>query len=224
MSEVALERRTLLLPFRWLVVISLGLAALAWAGGRHLYKKQGGYRPLALMHVPQTLRYRARVEIRDPKRAPLIAPLLTALDRAGTRRAALDRKLGTPIEGLTREVAFGVGTNPSDFVLVLGLQLQAETGLHPARVLCEVLSEDGIHSDPTQTGCQLRDGSLVAQTPEGALLLASRRELVKDLLGRPEIGDRLGFSGPSVRGAAPELGELEPEARSLAATLAAKYP
>jgi hypothetical protein len=64
----------------------------------------------------------------------------------------------------------------------------------------------------------------VAETPDGALVLASRKELVKDLLGRPEIGDRLGFSGPSVRGAAPEIQELEREAEALAGLLAAKYP
>ena len=49
-------------------------------------------------------------------------------------------------------------------------------------------------------------------------------ELVKGLLVMPDLGDRLGFSGPSVRGAAPEVAELGREASTLAQRLSAKYP
>jgi len=224
MSEAAVERPAVQLPFRWLAIIALALAALAFVAGRYIFQRHGGYRPMALMHVPQTMRYRARVEVHDAKRAPLIAPLLTALDPKGTRQAALEQQLGTSLRGLVREVAFGVGADPSEFVLVLGLQLQAETGLHPARALCEALRTEGLRSQPTETGCRLAAGGLVAETPDAALLLASRAALVKDLLGRPEIGDRLGFSGPSVRGAAPEVKELEREVAALAPLLSAKYP
>lgn len=223
MSEAALDRPALRLPFRWLVVIALGLAAVAFLGGRHLYKKQGGYRPLALMHVPQTMRYRARVELNDPKRVPPVAPLLAALDASGARRQALTKLLGAPIEGVAREVAFGVGATPADFVMVLGLQLQAEPGLQANRELCRVLTEVQLNARPAGDGCLLDDGSLVAQTPDGALVLASSPQLVKDLLARPDIGDRLGFSGPSVRGAAPEPRELEREAAALAQTLRVRY-
>jgi hypothetical protein len=223
MSEAALDRPALRLPFRWLVVGALGLAGVAFLGGRHLYKKQGGYRPLALMHVPQTMRYRARVELNDAKRVPQVAPLLAALDASGARRQALTKLLGEPIEGVAREMAFGVGAVPSDFVLVLGLQLQAETGLQAKHGLCRALSEAQLSARPAGDGCRLADGSLVAQTPDGALVLASSPQLVKDLLARPEIGDRLGFSGPSVRGAAPEPLELQREAAALAETLRARY-
>jgi hypothetical protein len=224
MNEAALERPAVRLRFRWLVVVALALAAVAFVGGRYIFKRHGGYRPLALMHVPQTMRYRARIEINDVKRGPAIASLLAALDPSGARRAAFEQKLGVPLGSVAREVAFGAGANSSDFVLVLGLQLQAEAGLHPAQSLCAALGESGIRLQPSAAGCELTDGSWVAETPDGALVLASRKELVRDLLGRPEIGDRLGFSGPSVRGAAPEIKELEREAEALAGLLAAKYP
>jgi len=224
MNEAALERPAVRLRFRWLVVVTLAFVAIAFTAGRYIYKRHATYRPLALMHVPQTMRYRARVEINDVKRVPAIARLLAALDPRGARRAAFEQKLGVPLGNVAREVAFGVGASPSEFVLVLGLQLQAETGLHPARSLCAALGESGIRLEPSAAGCELADGSWVAETPDGALVLASRKELVKDLLGRPEIGDRLGFSGPSVRGAAPEIQELEREAEALAGLLAAKYP
>jgi hypothetical protein len=55
-------------------------------------------------------------------------------------------------------------------------------------------------------------------------VVASRPELVKGLLVMPDLGDRLGFSGPSVRGAAPEVAELGREASTLAQRLSAKYP
>ena len=128
------------------------------------------------------------------------------------------------------EVAFGVGPDPFDFVLVLGLQLPAGSGVSAATVVCEVLSSDGIRSEPTRagdgsvTGCRMADGAIVAGTPEGAVVVASRAELVKGLLGRPDLGDRLGFSGPSVRGVAPEVGELGRETSTLVQRLSAKYP
>lgn len=224
MSEAALDRPALRLPFRWLILIALGLAGVAFVAGRHLYKEQGGYRPLALMHVPQTLRYRARVDLDDSNRVPQVAPLLAALDASGARRRAVSRVLGEPVESVAREVAFGVGATPSDFVIVLGLQLQTEPGLQPNRELCRALAEAGLSARPAGDGCRLADGSLVAQTPDGSLVLASSPGLVKDLLVRPEIGDRLGFSGPSVRGAAPEPRELEREAAGLAGVLRARYP
>jgi hypothetical protein len=64
---------------------------------------------------------------------------------------------------------------------------------------------------------------LLAEALDGMVVLASRPELVKDLLGHPEIGDRMGFSGPSVRGVAPEPQELEREVAHLAPVLAARY-
>jgi hypothetical protein len=192
-------------------------------GGRHIYKRQAGYRPLALMHVPQTMRYRARVEVHDAKRAPLIAPLLAALDPHGRRQAGFQEKLGSALHRVVREAAFGVGASPSDFVLVLGLQLKVGARVEPGKALCEVLADDGLRVEPRESGCLLPDGSLVAEALDGMLLLASRPELVKDLLGRPELGDRMGFSGPSVRGVAPEVAELEREAKGLAPVLAAKY-
>ena len=89
-----------------------------------------------------------------------------------------------------------------------------------------MLGSEGIRSQPTPAGdgCRLSDGALVAETPDGALVVASRAELVKGLLGRPDLGDRLGFSGPSVRGVAPEINELGRETSTLAQRLRAKYP
>ena len=121
-------------------------------------------------------------------------------------------------------MAFGVGPDPFAFVLVLGLQLQARTGLPTAKALCEVLSDEGIRSEPTETGCRLADGAVVGGTPDGAVVFASRAELIKGLLDMPDLGDRLGFSGPSVRGAAPEVAELARETATLVQRLAAKYP
>jgi hypothetical protein len=238
MTEAVLERPGWRVPFRWLVGIALGLAAVAFMAGRRIYDQYGGYRPLALMHVSQTLRYRARVEVNDRNREPAIAPLLRAVDPRGVRWPALQKKLGN---AEVREVAFGVGPlkvlpgaaapatpradGANDFVLVLGLQLQAETGLPtPAEALCSVLNDDGIQSEATSTGCRLSDGALIASTPDGALVVASRAELVEGLLERPELGDRLGFSGPSVRGTAPEPVELAREAAALGRLIAAKYP
>jgi hypothetical protein len=240
MSEAVLERPTWRVSFPWVVAVALGLAAVAFVAGRYIYKSYGGYRPLALMHVSQSLRYRARVELNDAKREPALQSLLKAADPRGVRLPALEKKLGGAV---LREVAFGVGPlvqppsttaapapagrgeGASDFVVVLGLQLQAETGLPtPARAICEVLSDDGIQSEGTPNGCRLRDGLLIASTPDGSVVLASRAELVEGLLERPDIGDRLGFSGPSVRGTAPEPQELGREASGLAQVIATKYP
>jgi hypothetical protein len=90
--------------------------------------------------------------------------------------------------------------------------------------LCEVLASDGIRSQPTETGCRLLGGAIVAKTADGALVIASRAELLKGMLAMPDIGDRLGFSGPSVRGVAPKVDELSREASTLAQRLSAKYP
>ncbi|HKY37550.1 MAG TPA: hypothetical protein VJN18_16525 [Polyangiaceae bacterium] len=223
MNEAAIERPTIRLPFRWLVGIALGLAVIAFLGGRHIFQRLGGYRPLALTHVPQTMRYRARVEVHDAGRAPLLAPLLAALDPEGRRWAGLEQKIGDSLRLVTREVAFGAGTDRSDFVLALGLQLKDAARVQPGRALCEVLLGDGMRVELRESGCLLPEGSLVAEALDGTLVLASRPELVKDLLGRPEIGDRMGFSGPSVRGVAPEVKELEHEVAALSQVLAAKY-
>jgi hypothetical protein len=174
--------------------------------------------------VPPTVRYRARVDFTDAQRVAAVAPLLDALDPRHTRVPALEQKLGVSLKRAAHEVAFGVGPDPSDFVLVLGLQLQAGTGLPAAKALCEVLSSDGIRSQPTETGCQLADGAVVGGTPDGAVVVASRAPLIKGLLEMPDLGDRLGFSGPSVRGAAPKVDELNREVSGLVQRLSAKYP
>src|SRR5258705_5476939 len=107
------------------------------------------------------MRYRARVELSDARRVAAIEPLLNALDPRHTRLPALEQKLGVSARQVAHEVAFGVGPDPFDFVVVLGLQLQAETGLPPAHALCEVLSSDGIRSEsgqapkPAVAGCRL---------------------------------------------------------------------
>jgi hypothetical protein len=223
MNEAAAERPAIRLPFRWLLTIALGFALIAFVGGRYIFKRHGGYRPIALAHVPQTMRYRARVEVHDAQRAPLVAPLLTALDPSGSRRAGLEGRVGSALGPVTREVAFGAGTNPSDFVLVLGTQLHAEARVQPAKALCEVLAQEGMKVEHRDSGCLLPDGSLLAEALDGMLVLASRPELVKDLLGRAELGDRMGFSGPSVRGVAPEVEELRREVTALSQVVAARY-
>jgi hypothetical protein len=226
MSEAA-ERPSVIMPFRWLMAIALGLALLAFIGGRQIYTRYGGYRPLALVHVPSSMRYRARVDMGDRARLAKLAPLLRALDPRAKRWATLAERLGSSKGSsprLLHELAFGVGPAASDFVVVFGLQLQAGAGLPAAKAACASLNDDGIHSQPSAIGCRLDDGSVLGGAPDGALVLASREELVKDLLTMPDIGDRLGFSGPSVRGAAPEPEELGREAAGLAATIAAKYP
>jgi len=220
----AVERPSVRISFRLLIGIALGLAALAFVAGRQIYTRFGGYRPLALVHVPPTVRYRARVDLADAGRVAAIEPLLNALDPRQQRVPALERKLGISLKRAAREVAFGVGPDPFDFVLVLGLQLQAGTGLPAAKALCEVLAQEGIRPQPTESGCRLPDGAIVGGAPDGALMLASRAELVKGFLDMPDLGDRLGFSGPSVRGAAPEVGELARETSTLVQRLAAKYP
>lgn len=236
MTEIALERPAWRISFGRMTAVALGLAALAFVGGRHIYTTYGGYRPLALVHVPQSMRYRARVELNDPNREPALAVLLRAADPRGVRAPELRKKLGGAV---LREVAFGAGVAPkapkgvalpSDFVVVLGLQQvegldpKAETGPQSAKIVCEVLAEDGIPSQSTATGCRLSDGAVVAGTAEGAVVLASRAALIRDLLERPDIGDRMGFSGPSVRGTAPEPVELARETEALARVIAAKYP
>lgn len=220
----AVERPSVRMSFRLLMSIALGLAVIAFVAGRQIYVRYGGYRPLALVHVPPTVRYRARVDFTDAQRVAAVAPLLDALDPRHTRVPALEQKLGVSLKGAAHEVAFGVGPDPSDFVLVLGLQLQAGTGLPAAKALCEVLSSDGIRSQPTETGCQLADGAVVGGTPDGAVVVASRAPLIKGLLEMPDLGDRLGFSGPSVRGAAPKVDELNREVSGLVQRLSAKYP
>ncbi len=220
----AVERPSVRISFRLLISIALGLAVIAFVAGRHIYKRHGGYRPLALVHVPPTVRYRARVDLNDTPRVAALEPLLNALDPRHTRLPALEQKLGVSLKQVAHEVALGVGPDPFDFVLVLGLQLEAGTGLPAAKALCEVLNGDGIRSQPTPTGCRLEDGAIVGGTPDGSLVLASRVELVKGLLKMPELGDRLGFSGPSVRGAAPEVSELGRETSTLVRRLTAKYP
>ncbi len=220
----ALERPAWRISFRRLATIVLALSALAFVAGRYIYVRYGGYRPLALAHVPQTMRYRARVSSSDPVRTPLLAPLLRALDPRGVRRPALEQKLGVSAGTLGRELAFGVGPDPEDFVLVLGLQQQAGAGLPPTAALCEVLNADGIRMQPTDSGCRLADGAIVAGTPDGSVVVARRPELVEGLLGVPDLGDRLGFSGPSARGTAPDPAALAEEARALGARLAARYP
>jgi hypothetical protein len=224
MSEGAIERPGWRISFRGLALGALALAAVAFVAGRYVYFTYGGYRPLALAHVPQTMRYRARVDLSDPARAPALTPLLRALDPRNVRLPALERKLGVSSAGLVKELAFGAGPDPFDFVLVFGLQPQGGKVPKPASAICEVLREDGIRSEPTEGGCRWAEGGLVASTPEGALVIASRAELVTGLLGTPDIGDRLGFSGSSVRGVAPEPAELGREASTLAQRISAKYP
>jgi hypothetical protein len=226
MSE-AVERPAWRISFRGLAGIVLGLSLVAVLAGRYVYLRYGGYRPLALAHVPQNMRYRARVELSDEKRVDALRPLLAALDRRQVRRAAIEQKLGFSAKKVVHEVAFGVGPDPLDFVLVFGLQLQAGSGLSPAKVLCEALASDGIRSEPSPdggSGCRLQDGGVIAATEDGAVVVASKAELVKDLLRTPDIGDRLGFSGPSVRGVAPQIDELGRESSALAQQLSAKYP
>ncbi len=218
-----IERPGIRISFRLLVGVALGLAFIAFIAGRFVYERYGGYRPMALMHVPQAMRYRARIELNDVERRPAVAPLLAALDPRGDRRPALEKKLGFSAAA-ARELAFGAGPDPSDFVLVFGLELRGETGVPAAKAACNVLAEGGIRSEPTDSGCKLADGALLAGTPDDTVVLASREELVKGLLGRAEIGDRLGFSGPSVRGVAPDAPELAREAATLASRLASKYP
>jgi hypothetical protein len=220
----AVERPSVRISFRLLISIALGLAVIAFVAGRQIYARYGGYRPLALVHVPPNVRYRARVDFTDTKRVAAVQPLLDAVDPRHTRVAALEQKLGVSLKQVAQEVALGVGPDPLDFVLVLGLQLQAGTGLPAAKALCDVLSSDGIRSQPTETGCQLGDGAVVGGTPDGALVMASRAELIKGLLEMPQLGDRLGFSGPSVRGAAPKVDELTREVSTLAQHLSAQYP
>ena len=220
----AVERPSVRMSFRLLMSIALSLAVIAFVAGRQIYIRYGGYRPLALVHVPPTVRYRARVDLTDAQRVAAVEPLLNALDPRHTRAAALEQKLGVSLKQVAQEVAFGVGPDPFDFVLVLGLQLQAGTGLPAAKALCEVLNSEAIRSQPTETGCRLEDGVVVGGTPDGALVVASRAELVKGLLVMPDLGDRLGFSGPSVRGAAPKVDELSREVSTLVQRLSAKYP
>ena len=223
MSE-AVERPAWRISFRGLALIVLGLALVAIVAGRYIYVRYGGYRPLALAHVPQDMRYRARVELSDAPRVEAIAPLLTMLDRRHVRLPALEQKLAVSAKQVAHELAFGVGPDPFDFVLVFGLKLPAGTGLSPAKAVCDVLAGDGIRSEPTAEGCRIEDGGLVAETDDGAVVVASKAELVKGLLGTPDLGDRLGFSGPSVRGVAPKIDELGREASTLAQRLSAKYP
>jgi hypothetical protein len=224
MSEGAIERPGWRISFRGLAIGALGLAAIAFVAGRYVYFTYGGYRPLALAHVPQTMRYRARVDLGDPARAPALTPLLRALDPRHVRLPALERKLGVSSSAVVKELAFGAGPDPFDFVLVFGLQQQGDKLRNSASAVCEVLREDGIRSELTEGGCRWGDEGLIASTPEGALVIASRAQLVKGLLGTPDIGDRLGFSGPSVRGVAPEPADLGREASTLAQRIAAKYP
>jgi hypothetical protein len=220
----AVERPSVRISFRLLMSIALGLAVMAFVAGRQIYQRYGGYRPLALVHVPPNVRYRARVDLTDAQRVAAVQPLLNALDPRHTRVAALEQKLGVSLKQVAREVAFGVGPDPLEFVLVLGLQLQGGTGLPAAKAWCDVLSGDGIRSQPTETGCRLEDGAVVGGTPDGAVVMASRPELIKGLLDMPRLGDRLGFSGPSVRGAAPKVDELSREVSALARRLSAQYP
>jgi hypothetical protein len=234
MTDAALphgvERPAWRISFRSLMGLALGLALVAVVAGRHIYTRYGGYQPLALAHVPQTARYRARVDLSDTRRVAAVEPLLNAVDPRRTRLPALEQKLGVSLRQAAHEVAFGVGPDPFDFVLVVGLQLPSGTGQTAATALCDVLNGEGISSRPTPAvdgggpGCRLTDGAIVAETPDGALVMASRAELVKGLLGRPDLGDRLGFSGPSVRGVAPEVGELGRETSTLVQRLSAKYP
>ena len=224
MSEAVIDRPAWRISFRGLIAVALGLAAIAFVAGRYVYFNYGGYRPLALAHVPQSMRYRARVDLGDAQRAPALAPLLRALDPRHVRLPALERKLGVSGATVVRELAWGTGPAPFDFVLVFGLQLPARTPVPPARAVCEVLGEDGVRTELRGNGCSWGEGGVIASTPEGALVIASREELVKDVLGTPDIGDRLGFSGPSVRGVAPEPEELGREASTLAQRIFAKYP
>lgn len=210
------ERPTWRISFRDLVLTVLGLSLLALVAGRYVYQRYGRYTPLALTHVPVEMRYRARVDFGDAPRMTAIAPLLSALDPRNTRRAALARGLGLPAAETVRELAFGSGTDPRDFVVVLGLAAQAKTGMPAAMALCNELAAEGIRSEPTSRGCVLAGGPLIAGTPDGAVVIASRKGLVEPLLEAPDIGDRLGFSGPSPRGAAPEPRELAGEAADLA--------
>lgn len=222
-EPAAMERPAWRVSFRTLMLIVLGISVVAVVAGRYVFVRYGGYRPLALAHVPQAMRYRARVETSDQPRMEAIAPLLTALDPRHIRLPAIEKSLGVSARQVVHEVAFGAGPNPPDFVLVLGLQLQAETGLPPAKAVCEALGGDGIRPEPTATGCRF-GSAIVTSTEEGALVIASDARLVKDLLGTPDLGDRLGFSGPSVRGVAPKVDELGREATLLAQRLLSQYP
>ncbi len=88
---------------------------VAFVAGRQIYKRYGGYRPLALVHVPPTVRYRARVDLTDTQRVAAVEPLLNALDPRHTRVPALEQKLGVSLKRAAHEVAFGVGAGSVRF-------------------------------------------------------------------------------------------------------------
>jgi hypothetical protein len=223
---LAAERPAWRISFRALMGIVFLLFAVAAVAGRYVYGRYAGYRPLALAHVPSNLRYRARVALSDRERVEAVAPLLRAADPRGTRRAALERNLGVSLQAAAKEVAFGVGADPNEFVIVLGLSpgAGAGTGTSAAKAVCDAAAVDGIRLEATPVGCRFADGTVVGGAGDGAVVVASREPLMKGLLEVPDLGDRLGFSGPSVRGTAPETGELRREVSAFAPLLASKYP
>ena len=96
----AVERPSVRMSFRLLMSIALGLAVIAFVAGRQIYLRYGGYRPLALVHVPPTVRYRARVDLTDTQRVAAIQPLLNAveLNRRGGDVARQIRRVAGQLE------------------------------------------------------------------------------------------------------------------------------
>ena len=80
MNEAVVERPAWRISFRRLLSIALGLALLAVVAGRHIYTRYGGYQPLALAHVPQTARYRARVDLTDTPRVDAISRFISSFN------------------------------------------------------------------------------------------------------------------------------------------------
>src|SRR4051812_45875936 len=107
MSEAAVvERPAWRISFRGLMLVVLGLSLVALVAGRYVYTRYGGYTPLALVHVPAGMRYRARVQLGDRARVAALRPLFDALDPRRSRLPALEKKLGISAATAAHEVAF----------------------------------------------------------------------------------------------------------------------
>jgi len=142
----------------------------------------------------------ARVDLGDQGRAwRRFDRCFMALDPRGKAPTSRRKRAGAGLwaGGLQRSGVSAAGRILSISSWCWGLQLQAETGPYqqPKRLCGRRSAAMGFTRKRPTPAAQLKEGRVRGGVTAGrwASVIASRPELVKGLLGMPDIGDRLGF-------------------------------
>lgn len=166
--------------FRWIAGVFVALLALGLLLAVIVYQRFVAYRPVAAQHVPAESTFVARFDLThvmlyEPFRRYLFP--LAELGGKG-RRERLEAR-GVQLGADIREAVIAVGSDSSDWLLVLGGPLAEH---QVAAALSSVLREEGRRVDE-RNGAYFVEGALgFAQARDGALLFAAREERLRTAL------------------------------------------